>query len=450
MNKKIIIIGAGPTGIGAGYRLKEIGYKNFKILEKNDYIGGLSASFSRDGGYTVDIGGHVLFSHYDYFDKVVEDALQAEYLEHIREAWIWMQNKFVPYPFQNNIKFLPKEMMLECLTGLINTNPPPKTNNFSEWIYSVFGAGIAKYFMNPYNYKVWAHPLEMMSKNWIAERVSVIDLKHVLTNVILDKTETSWGPNNTFKFPKVGGTGEIFRNIAKKIQKHIKLNSKIIKIDTQNKIVTLTDGNKESYDILINTSPLDCLVKSSDFSEQLKASTQDLLFSNGYSVGIGFKRPLEEALKTKCWNYFPEENSPFYRVTYLSNYSPNMVPDIKENFLLMCETSYSEYKQHDPRTILKDTIDGLINSKFIQESDLEIIDFTDVIDIKYSYPIPSLNRDNALNILMSELEKNKIYSRGRFGQWRYETGNMDHSFMQGVEVINFIIEGKSETTRFAH
>ncbi|MBY0262759.1 MAG: NAD(P)-binding protein, partial [Phycisphaerales bacterium] len=37
---KVVIIGAGPTGLGAAYRLKELGYTNFKVFDRHPYIGG--------------------------------------------------------------------------------------------------------------------------------------------------------------------------------------------------------------------------------------------------------------------------------------------------------------------------------------------------------------------------------------------------------------------------
>ncbi len=64
MEKKIVIIGAGPTGLGAAYRLKELGYKNFQLYDRHPYIGGLASSFTDSAGFTWDIGGHVMFSHY--------------------------------------------------------------------------------------------------------------------------------------------------------------------------------------------------------------------------------------------------------------------------------------------------------------------------------------------------------------------------------------------------
>src|SRR2546429_5608288 len=55
--KKIVIIGAGPTGLGAAYRLKDLGYKNFHMYERSPYIGGLASSFTHSPGVTWGNGG---------------------------------------------------------------------------------------------------------------------------------------------------------------------------------------------------------------------------------------------------------------------------------------------------------------------------------------------------------------------------------------------------------
>ena len=77
-NPRIVIIGAGPTGLGAGYRLQELGYDDWVLLEANDYVGGLATSFTDDKGFTYDIGGHVMFSHYAYYDELVDRLMGGE------------------------------------------------------------------------------------------------------------------------------------------------------------------------------------------------------------------------------------------------------------------------------------------------------------------------------------------------------------------------------------
>src|SRR5882762_5355427 len=82
--KKIVIIGAGPTGLGAGYRLKEQGYKNFQMYDRLPHIGGLASSFTDSAGFTWDIGGHVMFSHYKYYDQCFEKLMGDEFQLNIR------------------------------------------------------------------------------------------------------------------------------------------------------------------------------------------------------------------------------------------------------------------------------------------------------------------------------------------------------------------------------
>ena len=154
------------------------------MLEQREKVGGLAASETSPNGFIYDIGGHVLFSHYEYFDKLFDKLLGDEYQLLLRESWVWMCERFLPYPFQNNIKYLPKEVVYECLMGVIEAQKQEldlsRFKNFEELIYGVFGKGIAKYFMMPYNFKVWAHPPKMMNKEWIGERVSVVDIARVL------------------------------------------------------------------------------------------------------------------------------------------------------------------------------------------------------------------------------------------------------------------------------
>ena len=60
-----------------------------------------------------------MFSHYSYFDDLVEKMLRGDYDQHMREAWVWMLDRYVPYPFQNNIHRLPPKIFHECIMGII-------------------------------------------------------------------------------------------------------------------------------------------------------------------------------------------------------------------------------------------------------------------------------------------------------------------------------------------
>src|SRR3954453_11772585 len=193
--EKIVIIGAGATGLGAAHRLREVGFDDVVVLEANDYVGGLATSFTDDAGFTYDIGGHVMFSHYDYYDELVGKLMGGEYTELQRNAWVWMESRFIPYPFQNNLKDLEPATVVECLMGLIEAQRQQAAapENFAEWMQTTFGAGITRHFMRPYNEKVWATPAELMNHLWIGERVSVVDIESVLRTIVEDQPSKSWG-----------------------------------------------------------------------------------------------------------------------------------------------------------------------------------------------------------------------------------------------------------------
>lgn len=164
--------------------------------------------------------------------------------------------------------------------------------------------------------------------------------------------------------------------------------------------------------------------------------------------------------------YFPEDNCPFYRATIFSNYSPYNQPqkdaklptlykadgskadssEAKEGpyWSIMLEVSQSTKKPVDEEALLKDCIQGLINTEMILPED-EIVS-TYHRKFYHGYPTPALERDGVLKDLLPKLQDLDIYSRGRFGSWKYEVGNQDHSFMLGVEAADSIVNGAVELT----
>ncbi len=445
MHVKHLIVGAGPTGLGAAWRMRELGHEDFLILERNPHVGGLAASFTDNAGFTWDIGGHVLFSHYEYYDKLLEHVLQGQFLEHQRIARVRIAGRWIPYPFQNNIRHLPKELQWECVRGLLAGHRPDKhPENFAQWFDFVFGPGIAKHFMRPYNFKVWATPPEDMGFTWIGERVSVVDLEMVLKNLVLELDDVGWGPNKVFRFPLHGGTGAIFQGIARGVEDKIITECPVTGIDTDNRVAHTCKGTVR-YDHLLNTGPLDLLVL--ELLDQAPDSVRDAashLVHNGvYVAGVGVPGNRED---DTCWMYFPEDNCPYYRLTNFHNYSPNNVTPAGGARGLMAETSFSTHKPENLDSLMQSTIQGLVNTGMMLPDEAAKTVSRWEMAVDYGYPVPTLTRDAALNTIIPWLEERGIHSRGRFGGWKYEVANMDHSVMQGVEWSERMLLDKPETT----
>ena len=124
---RFLIIGAGPTGIGAALRLLELGVTDFLLIEVAAGPGGLAASVVDDQGFTWDLGGHVQFSHYQQFDPYMDLALGADgWITHQRESWVWIRDRFIPYPLQYNLHRLPREDTWRCVQGLLEHSGPSR------------------------------------------------------------------------------------------------------------------------------------------------------------------------------------------------------------------------------------------------------------------------------------------------------------------------------------
>ena len=204
-----------------------------------------------------------------------------------------------------------------------------------------------------------------------------------------------------------------------------------------------------------------------------------LRYSSTHVIGIGIRGVPPSHLQTKCWLYFPSPKIPFYRCTIFSNYSPHNCPspnthlstlflaknypptnnnDIKKPgpyYSLLLEIASSSYNnpQYNNNnndeynsTILQDTIESAIMVHLL-EKDSEIVSLC-LKRLQKGYPTPHLDRDNVLKEALPYLQSFDIYNRGRFGSWKYEVANQDHSFLLGVEAIDHIIHKEEEITLF--
>ena len=437
-----MIIGAGPCGLACARELERLGCHDWLILERADRPGGLAASVVDPAGFTWDLGGHVVFSHFKAFDALLEEAMGTEILSHDRSSYVRFDDRWVPYPFQNNLRYLRDELVEECLDGLAGAPGGTSEMDFGTWMRATFGPGITRLFMDPYNRKVWATPPEWMASRWIAERVSVVDHERALRSVRNGQDDVAWGPNNRFVFPAVGGTGEIYSRLAAKLRGEPRYGHEVVEVDVDRCTVRVKSGESFGYDALVSTMPLDLLVAAiAECPEGVAAAAAELRHNGVYMVGVGYETPLAD---DKSWMYFPQEHAPFYRATNFAKYSPENVPggDTSRYCSYMTETSYSPEKP-EPRDGLEQRVEAGLRASGVVPGRPPVASIH-VEDIPYAYPVPTMTCDDALGTIQPWLHDRGVVSRGRFGSWRYEIGNMDHAVKMGIDAARHLLLGEGE------
>lgn len=440
--RRIAVVGAGPCGLACGHELERLGHADWTIYEAADHAGGHASSEVDEAGFTWDQGGHVVFSHFGEFDRLLDEALGDDVHEHERSSYVRLNGRWVPYPFQNNLRYLRPEDAYDCLVGLVDAPGANGDADFGSWMERTFGEGITRLFMRPYNLKVWATPPELMSATWIAERVSVVDHKRALRSVLLGLDDVGWGPNNTFRFPRSGGTGEIYRRLANRLGARVHYGSELSGVDAERRVIRFADGRTAHYDALVSTMPIDLLVAAiDDCPSDVRSAAASLEHNSVLIVGVGCERPLSD---DRSWLYFADPEVPFYRATNFAKYAAANVPggDTDRYSSYMTETAYSPHRPRGRDTLETEVVEALVSTGLL-EDDVPIASLY-TLDIEYAYPIPTLRRDAALAVVQPWLMERSIYSRGRFGSWRYEIGNMDHAAKMGIDVARLLAEGRPE------
>lgn len=406
MNKHIVILGAGPCGLGALWQLKKLGVADVHVYEGSSHAGGLSFSFVDPKGFTWDIGGHVIGTKNKRFIEEIH-SLYTDYLElHTRSAWVWVGTSLVPYPIQYHSSTLPKMIQKTC-RGL----------SFYHWIYQSFGAELAKTFFLPFNRKLWKYPLTKMSTTWISNKIP----QYAKT-----QNRSQWGANASFYYPRRGGIGSVWNRIAGELKPSISYNKRVVAINANTHTVTFSNHVQVTYDELVSTLPLPILASMVQGIAIHQAST--LPYVGVAIVGIGMRGTPPDALRNCHWIYIPDAKIPYFRVSVYSNYGYGNAP--KGTWSLLFETTVDPKTTIDKKNMIDITVTHAQSQGLIPRNS-EILS-TFFHQEPFGYPTPTIHRDYIVSKVNTQLEQHGIYSRGRFGSWRYEEGNMDDVWMQGV------------------
>ena len=404
-----IIIGAGITGLSYAYFSK----RNFMVFEKEKQVGGLCKSV-KDSSFTFDYSGHFIHIKDKKIKKFIEDILGKKLLTVTRNSVIYFKDKIIPFPFQANLYYLSDKEKKECVEGIKNRKNIKIYNDmpFIDWCNAMFGKGITKYFMAPYNQKLWNCNLKKMTAAWTAPFVPKPSVESIEKSAY-QKNNNSYGYNSCFYYPQTGGCGIVAESLYKKVKKSVKTGLKVTKIDYIDKCV-YADGIWYGYTNLISTQPLKELLKSIiNLPKRIKKLTNNLKFTSVrcINLGIKYKKSIPEIIKGKHWIYIPNKKYPFYRVGVYSNVCPKSAPK-------NCYSLYVEFSgKNNVYDNCEDTIQYLKDLKIINSDD-EIVT-ANVVDMPYAYVVFNKERQKTLEKINEFLIKNNIYSIGRYGGWEY-------------------------------
>jgi protoporphyrinogen oxidase/glycosyltransferase involved in cell wall biosynthesis len=477
--ERVVVIGAGPTGLSAAYHLGE----QALLLEQNDRVGGWCRSL-RDNGFTFDHAGHIMFSNDPYVQELYRQLLGDNVHWQDREAWIYSKGVHTRYPFQAALYGLPPDVLRECLVGAIEARfgplnapgfargtgqPPPAPHpsqhghsstackaesitdccadgsvepvqllprgdsttaapntprNFEEFIHAVWGRGIAKHFALPYNRKLWSVPLSEMETSWLGGRVPLPNLEEMIDGA-LRPVAKPMGPNARFGYPLRGGFQALMDAFLPHLRGEVRLSSRVARIIPSEHELVLEDGSAFTYEQLISTMPLPELVRliGHEAPGAVRGAAGQLRHISVRCVNLGIGR---EHLTDKHWIYYPEEPV-FHRIFVQGNASPHV--NAPGGFALTCEITYSPEKPLpcDGEALIDRCIADCISVGMIRPDDPVVA--RNQVDMPYAYVVYDHARKRNVDIIRRWLGLQDIILAGRYSEWEYY--NSDHAFLAG-------------------
>jgi UDP-galactopyranose mutase len=476
----VLVVGAGPTGLSAAYHLGA----DALLIEQADQVGGWCRSIE-DNGFTFDMAGHIMFSNDPYVHEMYQMLLGDNVHWQDREAWIYSKQVFTRYPFQGALYGLPPDVIKECIVGAIEARfgplnakkpaadrganddytgperrgmfePLMKVNgerkkrvytgaerrlnahkgtpkSFEEFIYKVWGRGIAKHFAIPYNQKLWAVPLAEMETSWLGGRVPLPNLEEMIEGA-LSPSPKPMGPNARFGYPLRGGFQALMNGFLPHLKGELRLETRVAAVSPAEHRVTLSDGSVVRYDFLINTMPLPALIRAmgSQAPADVRKAAAGLRHVSVRCVNIGVGR---ENLTEKHWIYYPEETV-FHRIFVQGNASPYCNPP--GGFGLTCEITYSEAKPLpcDGDALIQRCIEDCHQVGFFKPEDP--IWAANQVDMPVAYVVYDHERARNVAHIREWLTHHDIVLAGRYAEWEYY--NSDHAFVAGKKAAEQVAE----------
>ena len=483
--KKVIIIGAGPAGLTAGYKLlKNSNNYDVTILEATNDIGGISKTINYKGN-RMDIGGHRFFSKDERVLKLWQEIMPLQgknayddkklkreknlsnngpdpekedrvMLIRNRVSRIYYSKKFFDYPISlkketiKNLGF--RETITSGFSYLKSTVIKKKEDSLENFYINRFGKKLYSMFFEGYTEKLWGRHPKDISADWGSQRVKGLYIKEVLKNMLkLDKNKKETSLIEEFIYPKYG-PGQLWESMAlefKNLGGTVITNYEVNSIDIKdNKIVSVSNGIKTiTGDIFISSMPLKDLINSfTNKKNNIEKIATNLPYRDFVTMGLLVKKlNLKNETKIKtlgniipdCWIYVQDPEVKLGRIQIFNNWSPYMVKNPNKTVWIGLEYFCNEndwfWNMSDDECI-KYVVNELIK--------MDIIDQEAVLDyhrekVRKAYPAYFDSYKDIDKVIKYLNKFDNLYCVGRNGQHRYN--NMDHSMVTSFEAVNNIL-----------
>lgn len=487
--KNAIIIGAGPAGLTAAYYLLTMTDVRPIVLEKENFIGGLSRTVNFDGN-RMDIGGHRFFSKNPEVIKLWQKLMPAQgapalddkilnresvlvdgganpeevdevFLNRNRVSRIFYRQKFFSYPVAlnfNTIKNLGLSEMFSIGVSFLKAKYKQREETtLEDFMINRFGQRLYETFFRDYTTKVWGRTPQEIGADWGAQRIKGLSLGKTLTDFMKKTFGFKEGAGETslierFHYPKFG-PGQLWEKLADEIKElggEVLLNSKVKSFQViNNKIKSVKVENAAGLltfpaNYFLSSMPLTELAEALDDGlnyRQLQIA-RGLPYRDFITVGLLVDKLLiknQTKIKTlgdivpDCWIYIQEPSVKLGRLQIFNNWSPYMVADAQNSVWLGLE-----YFCNEGDELWQMDKDAFINFATDELASIGIIDKASVragvqIKVPKAYPAYFDTYENISELRDALDAIQNLYCIGRNGQHRYN--NMDHSMLTAIAAV---------------
>ena len=450
---RVVIIGAGPAGLTAGYELARNGYQA-EILEADSrYVGGLARTVEYRG-FRFDIGGHRFFSKNREIEALWTELLGTRMRDCSRLSRVYYRGRFFKYPLEplDALRNLgPVEALRSLISYLrVQRQAPVHIKSFEDWVVSAFGRRLYEIFFKTYTEKVWGIPCSQISADWAAQRIRGLSLVSVMRSLLRVPS-----PNGAviktlvdhFRYP-ASGPGEMWEKAAHVIEEAggaVRMGQPVREIHRKDgRIVAVTsescDGPRTHRgDSFVSTMPLAELIAGLNppAPEAVLASARGLRYRDFITVALIID---QAELFPDNWIYIHDPGVRVGRIQNFKNWSAEMVPDPRFTVLGL------EYFCSEDDTLWSSSDEQLIAIAKDELATLGLADKSKVVDgavVRQPKAYPLYDHDYRANVAKVReflaIEAPNLQVAGRNGMHKYN--NQDHSMLTAMTVVDGLCAG---------